>query len=537
MSHNKINLLNSYSKLDELNELQIANRRELLKEITNLFSNNYLILKLSEKDNLSDLIEKKYASSLLQYDLTKSLPVIEWSHTVLRGSKNMKSGFKIEGIFSNSPYFFLLNSNGDEVVFYLLRRMLNTTNYENSNLLKPRYVEEISRTFELEIFKSQNFEDIRSFVLYKTNLEIDFFDDLLNIFSQTMSLYLSSFERIENLIEKLYVSERKDKQQKQLETLGEYKFLKELNFSFKTYEKDKMYMKISQILKISEYALDERELEILKFRYSLDLNTQLIKKIVSLEEVAKNYSLTRERIRQIESQALTKLKILIKNQLHEENKIENIKKFCESYKTDYKNNTDGLRKLYKYFVGEEIYFKGQLTLYGVDWLSKTISKLGLRDIVAKKYINYIFDQEQNKNELNNIENTLTQSIDVLNLSSDSKNTLINNGLYNINLLINFGKSNLYNLKGIKPESVTEINSELNSYIRHLSNNPINKKLNIDSFNFSLRIINVFDQQEITSIDDLLKLSEDDLYKFPNLGKGSINEIINKLGQEGINLSN
>ena len=96
---------------------------------------------------------------------------------------------------------------------------------------------------------------------------------------------------------------------------------------------------------------------------------------------------------------------------------------------------------------------------------------------------------------------------------------------------------MYNLKGIKPESVTEINSELNSYIRHLSNNPINKKLNIDSFNFSLRIINVFDQQEITSIDDLLKLSEDDLYKFPNLGKGSINEIINKLGQEGINLSN
>ena len=180
MSYNKINLLNSYAKLDELNDLQIINRRNMLKDITNLLQNNYLILKLSEKDDLSSLVDQKHAPSLLKYNLIKSLPVIDWSHTVLRGSKNMKSGFMIQGIFSNSPYFYLLNSNGDEVIFYLMRRMLNTTNYDDSNLLKPKYIEEICEVYKLGIFKNQNFKDIRSFVLYETILEDDFFENLIN---------------------------------------------------------------------------------------------------------------------------------------------------------------------------------------------------------------------------------------------------------------------------------------------------------------------------------------------------------------------
>lgn len=544
MSYNKISLLNSYSNLDELNELQIVNRRDLLKEVTKSLNNSYLIFKLSEKENLQNLISQKNANYFEKIDTMKTLPSITWTHTVLRGSYEMKKGYMIEGKFDNSPYFYLLYSNGEEVIFYLLRNTFNTENKDITKKLKPSFIEQICNKFTLDLFKSQNFKNMKSFILFKINLELNFFDNLVQIFSQSMIVYLSNFEKIEKLIEDLYNSEKENLQQKEFESLGAFKFLKELGHHFKKNEKDKILEKISQILNMSKYALSERELEVLKYRYSLSENDQSLGKTETLEEVSNKYGVTRERIRQIERIAISKLKILLNNQLDTEHESKSIKKFCESYTADYKNNTDGLRKIYKYFLSEGIYFKGQVVLNGKSWLSEVISKFALRDIVAKKYINYIFKEEQdknqlkkNKNELKKIESILTQSIDVLNLSNNSKTTLINNGLYNLDLLINYGKSNLNNLKGIEPESVVEIRNELNSYIKNLTNRPTVNYLNLNDFNFSLRILNVFDQQGINSVSDLTKLTEDDLFKFPNLGISSINEIISKLNKEGINLSN
>lgn len=462
MSIHKINLLNSYTKLDELNELQIINRRNMLKEITTLMQNNYLIIKLSEKDNLNNLIDHKYVSSLGRYNLTESLPVINWSHTVLRGSENMKSGYEIQGSFINSPYFFLINSNGNEVVFYLLRRMLNTTNYENSNLLKPKYVDEICKTFKLGTFKNHNFRDIRSFVLYEYNLEADFFDNLLNLFSESLIIYLNKYKKIENQIINLYEEDIEIKKQNKYEKFGIFKFLKEFGYIFNREEKAEMISKANRILEISEQALEEKEHYILKKRY-FNNNVEIFCELVNLQKIGDEYSLTRERVRQIERKAFVKLKSLIKTIDLEKNFNEDLSIFCKSVMPSYKSRRGELKETISFLEEKyDIYFRGQLKIFGKDNLSNLLEDLNVSELASKKFIRDVFGD-----------------------------TAINND------------------DSFETSSIT-----YQSFV--------------DDVNFSARIVNALNAVKIFTIEDLLKLKQDELGYIPNLGVTSIEEIILKI---------
>ena len=527
MSSNKINLLNSYAKLDELNDLQIINRRNMLKDITNLLQNNYLILKLSEKDDLSSLVDQKHAPSLLKYNLVKSLPVIDWSHTVLRGSKNMKSGFMIQGIFSNSPYFYLLNSNGDEVIFYLMRRMLNTTNYDDSNLLKPKYIEEICEVYKLGIFKNQNFKDIRSFVLYETILEDDFFENLINIFSESLVIYLKQYKKIENAIVNLYKSDIERKKQNKFEKFGIFKFLREFGYIFNREEKKEMILEARRILEIAEHALEEKEFYILKKRY-FNNNVENFCELINLQKIGDEYSLTRERVRQIESSALLKMKSLLKTIDLSKNFNEDLNIFCKPVMPSYNSRKSELKTTISFLEEKyDIYFKGQLQMFGKTNLYNLLEEHGVSEFATRKFINYTFEDEL----INNEEGLLNKNIEVLKLSYRPKNTLVENGIFTVEQLVNFGIENLYKIKNLGRTSVEEVYKKLNNYLNEddfFKSGSITHESNLVDADFSVRIINALNAVKIFTIEDLLNLEEEELQYIPNLGVTSIKEIKSKI---------
>ena len=193
--------------------------------------------------------------------------------------------------------------------------------------------------------------------------------------------------------------------------------------------------------------------------------------------------------------------------------------------------------MYRYFLNQDIFFKGQILQKDETWLKKILSELKINNLTSKKYINFIF--EQKNNELKQVESLLTQSIDVLNLSYNSHNGLIEERLYSIGGLLNFGLGNLVNIKNLNSDSIVEIQKKAREFVKISENEKYftQDNLTIDDFNFSIRILNVFEQSDISSVEDLLKLSEEDLYYLPNLGTTSITEIINKLAKQNLKLTN
>jgi len=76
-----------------------------------------------------------------------------------------------------------------------------------------------------------------------------------------------------------------------------------------TFETKIMQESLKEEIKILFKTLTPREIEIIKLRYGLREDN----KIFSLQEIGKIYNLSRERIRQIESKALNKMKVLTRN--------------------------------------------------------------------------------------------------------------------------------------------------------------------------------------------------------------------------------
>ena len=69
-----------------------------------------------------------------------------------------------------------------------------------------------------------------------------------------------------------------------------------------------------------------------------------------------------------------------------------------------------------------------------------------------------------------------------------------------------------------------------------SNQSVNTESRIIDLNFSLRIQNALNAENITTLDQLLSLTEEDLYNITNLGITSIREILKKINELGLTLN-
>lgn len=175
--------------------------------------------------------------------------------------------------------------------------------------------------------------------------------------------------------------------------------------------------------------------------------------------------------------------------------------------------------------------------------------------------NIIFEGEDNaaiKNEANSILNTRIEELD---LSTRTYNCLkkyeINNVLDMLNLtydeIIKFKNLGSKSRKEIKKKQ-EEIKNKLNNFNSLVEINKINDvseenfidekytftfdellNLNIKELNLSVRSFNGLVQNKITSVGDLIKKSEIDLWKMNNIGQKSVREIVNVIDELKIKL--
>ena len=62
-------------------------------------------------------------------------------------------------------------------------------------------------------------------------------------------------------------------------------------------------------------------------------------------------------------------------------------------------------------------------------------------------------------------------------------------------------------------------------------------MNIEDLDLSVRPLNCLKRAGITTVEDLIKRSEDDMLKVRNLGRKSLDEVIMKLKNMGLSLYN
>ena len=348
---------------------------------------------------------------------------------------------------------------------------------------------------------------------------------------------VSSFAKELNKLNKLNIKKKEQKIEEKFLSSAPLRLLKKLDITVDYKQTNVIQDNLNNLNYLAKEGLSEQEYGILTSRYKLNFSDKFDQSMAPLEDIGKIHNVTRERIRQIEKIAISKLKVLESVDWIQDSYKNDLKIFCQSYKANYKNRTEGLPKLYRYFLNQDIFFKGQILQKDETWLKKILSELKINNLTSKKYINFIF--EQKNNELKQVESLLTQSIDVLNLSYNSHNGLIEERLYSIGALLNFGLGNLVNIKNLNSDSIVEIQKKAREFVKISENEKYftQDNLTIDDFNFSIRILNVFEQSDISSVEDLLKLSEEDLYYLPNLGTTSITEIINKLAKQNLKLTN
>jgi len=228
-----------------------------------------------------------------------------------------------------------------------------------------------------------------------------------------------------------------------------------------------------EINKSIEYVLEENESFIIKNRYLFNLEENTHSPAKTLEEVATKLSLTRERTRQIEKIALLKLKSIWTY----------IVPFnLENFESNSSSFFDSISPVYlnrssdvKKLVVDlknKGFFYKGLINTNLDLVLETGKKLNIDKAALKKYINFLSLEK-------NTEQKLTFQVEQKKISLNT---------------------------------------------------------NLDILNFSLRAKNVFKQNQIHTLEDLISYSEDDLMCMTNFGQTTLNEVIKKLEQYQLKLS-
>lgn len=318
---------------------------------------------------------------------------------------------------------------------------------------------------------------------------------------------------------------------------GPVKFFESIGIKSNFKKQEKLISDAILVLKISRLILEDRELEIIQKRYFPNEVIDFKHRVTSLETVGEEYGLTRERIRQLEEIAKNKIKVFLSMENLNDLKEDFILQYGQNIIPEDKKLRTGLRKLFKYLNTQHIYFVGQLKDLGENWLLAKLTNLGIESYISDSYRNYIFGSFEDSNPL--VDSTvLTQSIDILELSYRAHNCLLNNGIYNIKLLKDKSLYDLQNIKNLGETSAQEIHFKLNKLLNpqeEVTDQSINTESKISDLNFSLRIQNALNAENITTLDQLLSLTEDDLYNITNLGVTSIQEILKKINELGLTL--
>ena len=316
---------------------------------------------------------------------------------------------------------------------------------------------------------------------------------------------------------------------------GPVRFFESIGIDANYSNKEKLISSAKMILDISKLFLEERELEIIYQRYFPNKEIDFSQGVVSLEMVGEVHNLTRERIRQLEEIAKKKIKIFVQMDNITDLSEDFIFQYAQSIIPEDSKARTGLRDLFKYLNTKNIFFIGQIHELGESWLIEILNNLNISSYALENYTNYIFGNFEESDSLLD-ETLLTQSIDILDLSYRAHNCLLDNRIYNIKLLRKKSLVDLKNIKNLGETSAIEIQTKLNKLFNaeeESKTKMINTETKIRDLDFSLRIQNALNAQNISTLGELLSLSEEDLYYITNLGVTSIREILKKINKLGL----
>jgi hypothetical protein len=318
---------------------------------------------------------------------------------------------------------------------------------------------------------------------------------------------------------------------------GPVKFFESIGLeaNFNNKEQINTYSKL--ILKVSKLILEDREFGIIYKRYFPNKDIDFSLRVTSLETVGEEYNLTRERIRQLEEIAKKKIKVFV----HMDNFTDLDENFILLYgqniiPEDRKSRT-GLRKLLTHLNTQDVFFTGQIQDLGNSWLIEKLNEFNINSYTSENYKKYIFGSSKEADSKID-ESLLTQSIDILDLSYRAHNCLLENGIYNIKLLSEKSINDLKSIRNLGETSAEEIHYKLNKLFKTKEESTkklINTDTKIIELKFSIRIQNALNAEKISTLGELLSLSEEDLYNITNLGITSIREILDKISELGLKL--
>lgn len=127
------------------------------------------------------------------------------------------------------------------------------------------------------------------------------------------------------------------------------------------------------------------------------------------------------------------------------------------------------------------------------------------------------------------------TIDLLDLSTRAYNALINNQITSIEKLYMLNDSEILNINSIGESSAVEIIEKLKTFLQNnpdfsddLSKSKLNKSLSISILDLSVRSFGALEKNGILTIEDLEKVSYEELLGIKNIGVGSAREIVEKL---------
>lgn len=163
---------------------------------------------------------------------------------------------------------------------------------------------------------------------------------------------------------------------------------------------------------------------------------------------------------------------------------------------------------------------------------------------------FIFKDDIDENSLSfsNLDK-LKKQIGFFEITKPSIDFLLNKNINNVMDLLNFDENELYKTEDVNQTLIDEIKNQKKKIIDWLENTENNQQNNDNNFdytilsclisklNLSYRSYNALVNKGIKTIHDLIKLKKFELYSINNLGRKSVNEIINALEKLGIVLLN
>lgn len=218
----------------------------------------------------------------------------------------------------------------------------------------------------------------------------------------------------------------------------------------------------------------------------------------------------------------------------------------------YNSHLDRQEKFMEFYGRYEEKGKNNLKkLYKKNFIKKEFKNLNNKGQSYEPYKN--FSDIENEYDINEKERIiLNEKIENLFfLSGRTLNTLKNEQIIYFKDLLLWEIKNLTKMQGIGSGSVDELISQLREFnkknktnfnffqSRNQNHKPINENKNIfkrlNEIEWSIRTSNIFKDQRMVFIGDLVHITERDLLRYPNFGKQSLSEVKNVLKSMNLEL--